>query len=155
MSSNSDNSDLARHFDDLSDQVQELFNFREDASGKTKNTTSLAAKLAIGAEYKVPVYEKLSFGFLFTHSFQKHHSWSEGRFSANLTPVSWFDAAVSAAFSTYGTSMGWLVNFHPKGFNLFLGSDFMIFKVTPQFIPLHNNNAHISLAISFPFVNKR
>lgn len=49
--------------------------------------------------------------------------------------MKWFDATVNYGASTYGSSFGWMINFHPKGFNFFIGSDHQFFSVTPQFVP--------------------
>lgn len=141
---------LGQQFDDMFDDLEDCANFRRVSQGGS-NSTPLAATLTIGAEYKMPFYKRLSAGFLFTQRFSGPFSWTEGRFSANLKPVNWFDLAVNYAASTFGSSFGWIINFHPKGFNLFVGSDHTFFKVTPQFVPVHNANAQINLGITFTF----
>ena len=96
-------------------------------------------------------YENLKFGFLSSTRIQGKYSWSEGRFSANVAPVKWFDASVNYAVSSFGSSFGWLINFHPKGFNLFIGSDHQFFKITPQFVPVNRANANLAMGINFNF----
>lgn len=54
------------------------------------------------------------------------------------------------AFGTFGTSFGWLLNFHTKGFNLFLGMDHTMGKVTKEFVPL-SSNASLNFGMNFPF----
>lgn len=111
----------------------------------------LGATLNLGALYTLPYYENLKFGFLSSTRIQGKYSWSEGRFSANVAPVKWFDASVNYAVSSFGSSFGWLINFHPKGFNLFVGSDHQFFKITPQFVPVNRANANLAMGINFNF----
>ena len=134
----------------LGDDLEDFFRFRENKS-KTKSTKALAATLNIGAEYVFPYYDKLTFAFLSSTRINGKYSSSEGRFYANVAPVNWFEASINYACSSYGSSFGWLLNFHPRGFNFFIGSDTQFFKVSPQFIPVGRANANISFGINFPF----
>lgn len=145
---------LEEQVDGIFDDLADCANFERDAnSGKTR-TTALAATLAIGAEYKMPFYKGLTAGFLFSQRMGGCFSWTEGRFYANVKPSSWFDLSVNYGAGTYGSSLGWMLNFHPKGFTFFIGSDHQIFKVTPQFIPTGHLNANLNLGISFNFGKK-
>ncbi|WP_308551788.1 hypothetical protein [uncultured Mediterranea sp.] len=47
--------------------------------------------------------------------------------------------------------MGWIVNFHPKGFNLFVGMDQLIGKVSKQYIPIDHMNSNVSLGFNVAF----
>ena len=89
-----------------------------------------------------------------TSRFNKPYTWTEGRFYASVAPLGWLDLSVNYAASRFGSSMGCMLNFHPKGFNFFIGSDNIPFKVNPQFIPLHNMNANVCLGINFTFGKK-
>ena len=135
--------------DNLTDDLEDLFQMK--AQGTKKHTRALGATLNIGALYTFPYYDKLKFGFLESTRINGRYSWSEGRFSANVAPVKCFDASISYAISSFGSSFGWVANYHGKGFSLFLGSNHQFFKVTPQFIPVGNANMNISIGINFPF----
>ena len=102
----------------------------------------------IGAEYVLPYYKNLKFGLLSSTHFNKPFTWSEARLSANVAPVRWFEASVNYAISSFGSSLGWVLNFHPNGFNFFIGTDHMITKVTPQYVPVGNANANVSLGFN-------
>lgn len=142
------NKPIEDQIDDLTDDLEEYFTFQsEGESGKSR---MLGATLNLGALYTLPYYDKLKFGFLSSTRIQGKYSWSEGRFSANVAPISFFDASVNYAISSFGSSFGWVINFHPKGFNFFIGSNHQFFKVTPQFVPVHHANADISLGFNFP-----
>ena len=135
-------------------QLQDVINMhREGTHGKYTNM--LNTTIRIGAEYKMPFYKKLTGAFLFSTYIAGCQSWTEGRFYANVKPTSWFDATVNYGASTYGNSFGWMINFHPKGFNFFIGSDHQFFKVNPQYIPVGKACASINLGINFTFGAKK
>ena len=141
---------LEDQLDDMWDGLEDCTNF-ERVDGKGSNTTALAATLSIGAEYKMPFYKNLTGGFLFTQRFAGCFSWTEGRFYANVKPTKWFDASINYGASTYGSSFGWMINFHPCGFNFFIGSDHQLFKVTPQFVPVGHASAQLTLGMNITF----
>ncbi|MDE6207904.1 MAG: hypothetical protein K2M55_08860 [Muribaculaceae bacterium] len=147
---NYEDNKIGQQFDDLWDDMQDMVNFhREDVRGS--RLTALSATLHIGAEYVMPFYKGLTGGFLFTHQFNGPFSWTEGRFSANVKPAKWFDATINYGASTFGSSLGWMLNFHPRGFNFFVGTDHQFFKVTPQFIPVGHASAALNMGINFTF----
>lgn len=149
-----DNKDIEDQVSDLGDQLGDVFKFYDNGKSGGR-ATMLAATLNIGAEYALPYYKKLRFGFLSSTHINRPFTWSEGRFSANVAPVAWFDASVNYACSSFGSSLGWVLNFHPKGFNFFVGTDHMITKVNPQFIPINNANANVSFGFNITFGEKK
>jgi hypothetical protein len=78
------------------------------------------------------------------------YSWTEFRLSANVAPTNIFSASANMALGTYGTSFGWLLNFHPSGFNLFVGMDHTLGKLAKQGVPL-SGRANVNIGINFPF----
>ncbi len=115
-----------------------------------KVTSSLGATLNIACEYQMPFYKKLSAGFLSTTRIQGVYTWNEERISATVSPLKWLEASVNVGFGTMGTSFGWVANIHPKGFNLFVGMDHMMGKLSKQGIPLSSNTG-VTIGINFPF----
>lgn len=141
---------LGTQFDNMWDDLKECINFnRTETDGG--RTSALAATLHLGAEYEMPFYNRLTTGFLFTQRFNGPFSWTEGRLSANVKPVKWFDGNINVAQSTFGTSMGWMLNFHPRGFNFFIGSDHQFFKITPQMLPVGNANMNLTIGFNVTF----
>lgn len=139
---------IENQMDDLTEDLENYFSFQKE--GKPSGRTSaLGATLNLGAVYTLPYYKGLRFGFLSSTRIHGKYSSSEGRFSANVAPTKWFDASVNYAISSYGSSFGWLINFHPNKFNFFVGSDHQFFKITPQFLPVHHANMNVSLGINF------
>lgn len=144
----SENGDkLSTHADRYSDQISEFVNLQDqgDTGGRT---TGIGATLNIGAEYTLPVYRKIKFGALSTTRIRGAYSWTEGRISANYTPLSWLDGGVTFAVNSFTTSMGWVLNIHPKGYNFFIGMDHLLGKTTSNgAIPL-SSNANVALGMS-------
>jgi len=141
---------LGQQLDDMWDDLQDCVNFHRVSAGGSRSKM-LSATINVGAEYNMPFYRQLTGGFLFTTRMAGFASWTEGRFSANVKPLKWFDASVSYGASTFGSSLGWMLNFHPKGFNFFIGSDHQFFKITPQFLPVGKANASVNLGFNVTF----
>ena len=114
-----------------------------------KKSSPLGATMYLGAEYSMPFYRPMSAAILYGKRFGKFGGWNDVKGYVNVAPVKWFEASVNGGFSTFGASWGWMLNFHPAGVNFFIGSDYMITKVTPQFIPVNKLNAHVNLGLNF------
>lgn len=147
------------NLDDVEGSVQEELNLLvEEASkmielrpdGVSSMSTKLNTTIYLGAEYNMPFYTPLSVALLYGKRFSEADvaEWSEFRGYVNISPLKWFEASINVGHTTYGTSLGWLINFHPKGSTFFIGSDYMITKVTPQYIPVDNLNSHITLGVN-------
>ena len=138
--------------DDLEDRFSDLY--RIQADGTTSKTTTLGATLNIGVEYALPMYRALKFGFLSTTRLQGTYTWNEERFAITLSPAKMFEFSANLGVGTLGTNMGWIVNFHPRGFSLFLGSDHCIGKLSKQFVPL-NSSYDFCMGINYPIGRSR
>ena len=149
-----DPNSLNSQLDAIGKDLEDYASFHRTENG-VKRTAMLGATLNIGAEYAFPLYNKLHFGFLSSTRIKGKYSWSEGRISANVAPIKWFDAGVNYAISSFGSSFGWLLNFHPRGFNFFIGMDHLMGKVTPQFIPVKSGNMNVSLGFNVTFGDRK
>jgi len=126
--------------DDYGDQIADFLNL-SDNGDQGKRSTSIGTTVNAGVEYTLPVYRKLSFGLLGTARMRGDYGWTEARLSANWAPAKWFSGGASVATGTFGTSAGWVLNLHPKGFNLFIGMDRLLGTVSKEFIPLNSNGS--------------
>ena len=133
--------------DELEDKLSDLISLQD--GGTTSKARSIGATFNLGVEYALPAYDKLSFGLLSTTCFRGEYTWNEERLSANVSPVKWFEVGANVGVGTFGASFGWVVNIHPKGFNLFMGMDHMLGKLSKQGIPL-KSNVDFSMGINFP-----
>ncbi|MBE6208790.1 MAG: hypothetical protein E7128_00930 [Rikenellaceae bacterium] len=94
-------------------------------TGKNTVVSRLATQLNVGAEYGF-LKNKISIGLLSHTKFYESHTYSELTASLNLRAGKWFSASFSHSFLNNGLqSMGFAINIHPKGFNLFLGTDYI------------------------------
>ena len=139
-------STLSMQGDKYSDQLADFANL-QDKGDEGGRTTGIGATLNLGCEYTLPVYRKITFGVLSSTRFRGDYSWTEARVSANWTPLKWIDGCVNMAFGSYRNSFGWVLNFHPKGYNFYVGMDHTLGKVSKEFIPL-NSNAAVSVGMS-------
>jgi hypothetical protein len=139
----------------LADDAAKLMAFNYDGESSVK--ARLNTTMHIGAEYNMPFYKPLSVGVLYSQCFSPYESrkWLEARGYVNVSPVSWFEISANYGYGTYGHSLGWMLNFHPAGINLFVGSDYMITKVSPQYIPLNSMNAHVTFGLSLAFGKRK
>ena len=73
--------------------------------------------------------------------------------SANVSPLTWFEASVNYALSNFGSTGGLMLNFHPRGFNFFVAADVPLCKYTKPSLslPLNRFSANINLGINFTF----
>lgn len=133
----------------LAEGVSQLYELKDKGNAGSRSR-ALGATWTWGAEYKTKFYDKLTFAFLNTTRIQGKYSWTDFRFSANVAPTKAFSATANLAFTTFGTSFGWLINVHPTGFNFFLGMDHTLGKLAKQGLPLSGRSS-INLGFNFPF----
>ena len=141
--------DASNNFDDeldyLSEELATLYELQDlgDQGAKAK---ALGAVLRLGAEYTFPYYRNLSFGALSTTRIMGAYSWTDLRLTANVAPVKFFSASLGIAEGSYGFSWGWLLNFHPKGVNFFLGMDQSLSSLSKEGVPL---TSQVDLSMGF------
>ena len=124
--------------DEYTDQIMEFVNLR-DMGDKGGASRGIAATMRIGGEYTLQVHRPLTFGLLSTTRLNGKYTWTEGRLSANYHAAKWLDGGLSVALGTFGASSGWVINIHPKPFNLFIGMDHILGKTAKQMVPLTSN----------------
>lgn len=145
--------DASNSFENEADRLMEglsaLYELQDNGDMGSRSK-ALAATMNLGVQYTPDFYDKLSFGLLNSTRMAGKYSWTEFRLSANVAPTNIFSASANMALGTYGTSFGWLLNFHPNGFNLFVGMDHTLGKLAKQGVPL-SGRANVNIGINFPF----
>lgn len=140
--------------DQLVDDLEDMSKFTKEGEG-LKRTTALAATLNFAAQYTLPAYDRLNFGLLSTTRLQGKHTWTEARLSANVAPLSGFEASVNYALSNFGSTAGLMLNFHPRGFNFFLAADVPLGKLEPSYgAPIGRAALNFNMGINFTFGSK-
>ncbi|MFG6390999.1 MAG: hypothetical protein K1V76_01640 [Candidatus Amulumruptor sp.] len=122
----------------------------DDMGDRGGRTTMLSATLNFAGQYTLPVYRNLTFGLMNTTKIQGAYSWTDFRLSANVAPVKIFSATANMAVGSYGCGFGWLANLHVTGFNLFLGMDHTLGKLTKDGVPL-SSNASVNFGMNVLF----
>ena len=92
-SNNTGNNKLGDQFEDLGDDLEEMFSVYDD--GETSTTQALAATLNVGAEYTLPMYRRLHFGFLYTGRIHGLYSYHQAMLSATVRPVNPIEISVN------------------------------------------------------------
>lgn len=138
-----------KEFDKVKDDLSALYEL-EDMGNQGGRTGGLRATLNIGAEYKFPLYDKLSFGLMNSTRIAGNFSWTDFRLSANVAPCKIFSGGINLGVGTFGASFGWLANLHLTGFNLFVGMDHVSGKLAKQGVPL-SSNMQVNFGLNFPF----
>ena len=146
---NGDNDDAMDQLeDDLNDMIR-LYQKKDNG----KESIALDATFRLGASYDMPMLDWLSFGQLFTAR-TGTYAYLESRTSVCMSPCKWFDATANLGFTSYGTTMGLLLNLHPKGVNFFLAVDRLKAEFNPQFIPMKDFGLNFSLGLNLAFGDK-
>lgn len=145
-----DNPDGSNDFEDaaneLGDSAKDLINFKD--SGKQNHTSMLYTTIRAAGEYGV-LNNKISFGLLATMRLGAQRVYSEAMVTTNFRPAKWFNAAINGSFSNTGCSMGAVLNFHPRGVNFFVGTDYIIGKYSKQFVPVSALKLNMAMGLSF------
>lgn len=143
-----DDSSIDDQWDDIADQLEDMVRFYE-TDAPSSRSTSLRTTLNIGAEYSI-LNDKISFGLLSSTRFSSPKTWTEIVGSANFRPASWFNVAFTGTLSNYGPNWGWVLNLCPRGFNFFIGTDHMVTRLTPQYIPTKNATVNLNFGLNVP-----
>ncbi len=147
-SNNTGGNKLGDQFETLGDDLEEMFSVYDDGEGSSSQ--ALAATINIGAEYTLPAYRNLRFGFLYTSRLHGLYSYHQGLLSATIRPVKCLEASVNTAVSSTGCTFGAALSLRAKHYNFFIGSDRIFGKVSKEFIPLNSLNANVTMGMSFP-----
>lgn len=138
--------DLDKQADQLGEDVKSMINLTE------KNFESYnggpSATFRLGVQYRLPWVDWISAGELLTFR-TGLLSCLESRTSVNIAPARWFDASLNVAFSTFGTDLGWVLDFHPKAVSLFIGSDGVRARLSKDGIPVSASSASVMFGLKF------
>ena len=122
---------MERELEEAGEALAGLFRFKDmDASGGEKAAFEmLPFRVNLGAEFRMPFYERLSVGALYTGRGGSIFARHTGRFSLNFSPADWFSMSTSTTLNRLGESFGFAFNLHPAGVNLMVGCDYIPFSV--------------------------
>ena len=140
-----------KQLDKFGEQMGNLFSPEGSYDGTDKISETLPAILRIGAQVRLPMYQKLSAGLLYTQQINPVIKWGEFRGSLNYDALRWLSLSVSCAGGTYGAQVGALVNIHTRGFGFFAGMDNIPFKYSVQGMPVNTSTLKANIGIYIQF----
>ena len=107
----------------------------------------------------MPFYDGLSVGIMSSTTFKGPYTKTSNRLYANLKPCNWFSMSVNGALSSFGGGFGFILGLHPKGFNFFIGSDYLMTqfaKATDNGIPYPYGKLRMQMNFGMSFsIGKR
>lgn len=137
--------DFEDQADNLVDRLTDLYRLEDSGVAGGRNT-GIGTTLSLSAEYALPMYDKLSFGFTSVSRIQKHYGWNEERIYATVNPLRMVEVSINGGVGTFGPSWGWAVQL---GY-MFIGMDHMLGKLSKQGVPLRSN-ANFRFGLVIPF----
>ena len=125
---NSGAQDLMSAVDRLLSSASNMLRWNE-IPGAKPTFELMPFRVHLGAEFRMPFYDRLSAGLLYQGRFVDSYERHTGRFSVNWTPLDFLSMSTSATLTRFGQSMGFALNLHPNGVNLVLGCDYIPLRV--------------------------
>ena len=121
---------------------------------KVGKTSALRASINAGAEYNF-LDHRIGVGLFYSTKFWEFKTRHNLTASANFRPLKWLHA--SGSFSYLGsddTAFGLALNICPGFINLFVATDMLFTKKTPQWIPIHQSNLNVTFGLGVPLGRK-
>lgn len=118
---------MGAEIDEALNSLSGLFQFKDSGSGKP-GFEALPFRVNLGAEFRMPFYDRLSVGALYSgrgvNTFARH----TGRLSLNWNPLDFLSMSLGTTLNKVGQSLGFALNLHPVGINLTIGGDYIPFR---------------------------
>lgn len=119
-----DSDDWQEEIDEAAEALSGVIRFRE-ASQKGPEFEMLPFQYYLGAELRVPFYQRLSLGALYYGRHGAGFARQTARVSVNWNPLNFLSLSTSTTLSHLGESFGFAFNLHPAGINLLVGCDYV------------------------------
>ncbi|MBR5256668.1 MAG: hypothetical protein IKV62_07835 [Bacteroidales bacterium] len=120
---------IDRELEEAGDALAGLFRFKDISGAGNAAFEMLPFRVNLGAEFRMPFYERLSVGALYTGRAGNIYARHTCRFSLNWNPADWFSMSTTTTLNKLGESFGFALNLHPAGVNLVVGCDYIPFSV--------------------------
>ncbi len=129
----------------------DLEDFELNAELNKGETTMLRTAINIGGEYSF-LQRRISLGLFYSVKFWETKVRHNLVVAANFRPLYWLHVSGSLALiDNRNTAVGLALNFCPnKGINFFVGTDVLLSKVTPQFVPVNQSSMNVTFGIAVP-----
>ena len=108
---------------DSLDELADVIQFKQDSEKGA--FAMMPVQLLLGAEYRMPFYDRLSVGALYIGRYGNTFNRQSGRLALNWNPLSWMSMSTGATLNRLGESFSFAFNLHPAGINLMFGCDYI------------------------------
>lgn len=113
-------------------------------------TEMLTSSLNLGGEYNF-LDRRIGLGVFYNVAFWEYKTRHNLTASANFRPLRWLHASGSySILDNEASAVGLALNICPGWINLFVGTDILLSKKTPQWIPISQNNFNITFGLGIP-----
>lgn len=111
----------------------------------------LPTTINLGGEYNF-LDRRIGLGVFYSVAFWEYKTRHDITASANFRPLKWLHASGSYSFiGNKAHAVGLALNICPtSGVNLFIGTDILLSKKTPQWIPISQSNMNITVGLGVP-----
>ena len=114
------------------------------------NSKMLRAAVNAGIEYELWNH-KIGFGLLYSARFWEYKTMHNLTGSVNFHPVRWFTLTGSySVLNNRGSAVGLGLNLCPGWINFFVATDVLVTKHTPQWVPVKQSSANVTLGVGIP-----
>lgn len=121
-----------------------------DVQESKQVSKSLRASFNVGGEYNF-LSHRIGLGVFYQAKLWEYNTRHNVTFSANFRPLKWLHVSGSYSFVDNGAqAVGLALNLCPKFINLFVGTDILLSKKTPQWVPIDQSNMNVTFGLSFP-----
>ena len=117
-----------------------------EARGRTR---MMHANLHAGLEYRL-WRRRVAVGLLYQGRFRSMTTLHTLTAAVNYTPVGWFTLGGSYTQGSTGGSLGLALNLCPRWINLFVATDLLTARLSPQFFPVRQRTARVTLGLGVP-----
>ncbi len=118
-----------------------------DNKGKGK---MLRASLNLGGEYEF-LNRRIGVGLFYNIRFWEYKTRHNLTLSGNFPPLQWLHVSTSYTFvDNRAHAIGLGLNLCPGWINFFVGTDVLLSKKTPQWIPIKQSNMNLTFGLGFP-----
>lgn len=138
-------------FEDALDDFKDVINLKEKDGRSNGRSTSLRMIMLLGAEYEL-IKNKLSTGALYSARFGNYHTSHEMTISGNYQPFYWLGTSLSYSFVHNAfDNFGFALHLAPKkGVAFFVSSDYILPRVSKEFIPTSSKGVNVQFGFAIP-----
>ena len=148
-----ENADFNAVIEEIKNDFLALANFQEGEAADFRLST--CPKIYAGVEMPF-LHDKMSVGLLYSAKIMRRSTINELTLSYNLNPCKWFNLGINWSFLNAWKTLGWVIEFSPKGgVDFFIGSDYTFFNVMPKYyVPVDKAWANMRFGLTFMLGSK-